>query len=681
MKRLTILLIAVIVLPFTHHLSTCHAQADIKPYRPRVAVVLSGGGAKGVAHIGALKVIEEAGYPIDIICGTSMGALVGGLYSIGWSPTELDSLVRAQDWTTLLSDRIDPDQLNLRQREEQNTYALIRGLSGEQPQNGGLIRGRNLMMLFRKLCAGYLDSIDFNTLPIRYACVATNIVNNSEIVFHDGYLPRAMRASMAIPGVFTPVRMGDKVLVDGGLRNNFPVDIAREMGADIVIGISVQNAPRTADEITGAAGVFNQIIDINCKNKYERNLEMCDFVVHVDVSGYSAASFTASAIDTLLRRGEEQTRKIFNQLVETRRHYGIDSTPRPAHFTHPVYNPMEQDFSISRVLGSPVARVGFRFDSEEMGAMQLSGSLPLHAKIPMQIDAVARLGRRIEAGVSCMFVPGGFTSPTISYLFRRNDLNVYMRGERKYNVLYRQHQSDITPFNFIFHNFQIRTSLRLDHFDYYGSILTTRDTIPDAITELSDESWFSYRIDAQQNNENHWYFPTSGQRTNLHAAYITENLIGIDNHIGQLDISANWRINLKMSRHLSLQPMLYGRVVLLGDDVPVCYNSALGNEWFGHYIEQQMPFDGIKYIEYIDRNIVAFRLQAQYNPRGNHYIQLRLSTAICHDNMADMIDLPNLYGTTLAYFYDTYFGPVGASFGINNISRQPRFYLTLGHRF
>lgn len=221
-KTLLTLLAALIILPAT-------AQTDIKPYRPKVAVVLSGGGAKGVAHIGALKVIEEAGYPIDIICGTSMGALVGGLYSIGWSPTELDSLVRAQDWTTLLSDRVDPDMLNLRQREEQNTYALIRGLTSDKPQSGGLIRGRNLMILFRQLCAGYLDSIDFNTLPIRYASVATDIVTNTEVDFHDGYLPVAMRASMAIPGVFTPVRIGDSVLIDGGLRNNFPVDIAREM--------------------------------------------------------------------------------------------------------------------------------------------------------------------------------------------------------------------------------------------------------------------------------------------------------------------------------------------------------------------------------------------------------------------------------------------------------------------
>ena len=657
-------------------------NVEVPARRSKVAVVLSGGGAKGVAHIGALKVIEEAGYPIDIICGTSMGALVGGLYAIGWSPTELDSLVRAQNWTMLLSDRVAPDQLNLRQREEQNTYALIRGITNDKPQSGGLIRGRNLMGLFRQLCTGYLDSIDFNTLPVRYACVASDIVTNTEVDFHVGYLPEVMRASMAIPGVFTPVRMGDSVLVDGGLRNNFPVDLAHALGADIVIGINVQNAPRTAGDISGTGDVFNQIIDINCKNKFEENWKKCNIRVPVDVSGYSAASFTNSAIDTLLRRGEEQTRAQWDTLLALRRKYGIDSTPRPTYFTHPIPNPEESDRKQNGVIGIPVARVGFRFDSEEMGAVQLGGSLPLHTRIPMQIDAHARLGRRVEGKVSMTIVPGGFTSPTLSYLFRRNDLNIYQNGERIYNVLYRQHQGDLIPFNFIYNNYNIRAGLRWDWFDYYGKILTSNSyNIPVDIATLSDEHWFSYRIDAEQNNENHWYFPEKGQRTSLKAAYITDNFVGIDGHQGLLDASANWRINFKVSKHLSLQPMLYGRVVL-GGDVPVCYAGALGNEWFGHYVDQQMPFDGIKYIEYVERNFVALRLQAQVHPRGGHYLQLRFTAADCHDELADMLSLDNIIlGTTLAYFYDTYFGPIGASIGYNNLSKTPKLYLTLGHRF
>ena len=167
-KIIFILMIAAFVLP-------AYSQKG----RPKVGVVLSGGGAKGVAHISCLRAIEEAGLPIDIICGTSMGALVGGLYSIGWSCDELDSLVRSQEWSFLLTDRANPEVLDIDTRRFQSTYTLWYAFSsGKQRTNdrAGLIRGVNLDRLFDKVLEGYQDSIDFNHLPIPFACVATDIV-------------------------------------------------------------------------------------------------------------------------------------------------------------------------------------------------------------------------------------------------------------------------------------------------------------------------------------------------------------------------------------------------------------------------------------------------------------------------------------------------------------------------
>lgn len=201
--------------------------------RSRVAVVLSGGGAKGMAHIGVLRVLERAGIPVDIITGTSMGALIGGLYSIGYDAATLDSLVKVQDWKTLLSDKVDVSNQSLAEREKQNTYLLSRPLNiARKARNaaGGLISGTNLSQLFTRLTVGYHDSISFADLPIPFACVATNIVDNTEYDMYGGHLSTAMRASMAIPGVFTPVRKDSMVLVDGGLRNNYPADIAKRMG-------------------------------------------------------------------------------------------------------------------------------------------------------------------------------------------------------------------------------------------------------------------------------------------------------------------------------------------------------------------------------------------------------------------------------------------------------------------
>lgn len=170
-----------------------------------MAVVLSGGGAKGMAHIGALKVIERAGIPVDIVTGTSMGSIMGGLYAIGYNATILDSLVHTIDWDYTLSDKEDMSQQSLRDREKQNTYFLSHGFTfGKRNNNdGGLIKGKNLTQLFQKLCLGYTDSLDFNQLPIPFACVATDIIGNSEHDFHSGRLPQAMRASMAIPAAFS----------------------------------------------------------------------------------------------------------------------------------------------------------------------------------------------------------------------------------------------------------------------------------------------------------------------------------------------------------------------------------------------------------------------------------------------------------------------------------------------
>ena len=170
-----------------------HAQ---ERHRLKVAVVLSGGGAKGMGHIGVLKVLERAGIPIDYVVGTSMGSIVGGLYSIGYDANTLDSLVRVQDWTFMLSDRVSRTGQTIESREIQNTYFYTLPFGKQKLTSGGLIRGENLSNLFAKLTMGYHDSIDFNKLPIPFACVATNIVDFSEYDFHSGRLSTAMLARM-----------------------------------------------------------------------------------------------------------------------------------------------------------------------------------------------------------------------------------------------------------------------------------------------------------------------------------------------------------------------------------------------------------------------------------------------------------------------------------------------------
>ena len=207
------------------------ALPSLTAQRKKVGVVLGGGGAKGVAHIGVLRVLEEAGIPIDYVAGTSMGAIVGGLYAIGYTPAEIDSMVIHQDWTMLLSDRVTRTSLSFPEKENSERYILSLPFGKEKKDRviSGMIKGQNLQNLFSNLTIGYHDSIEFNNLNIPFACVAVDVVDGKDYVFHKGSLPLAMRASMAIPAVFAPVRLDSMVLVDGGLNDTFPVDVALNM--------------------------------------------------------------------------------------------------------------------------------------------------------------------------------------------------------------------------------------------------------------------------------------------------------------------------------------------------------------------------------------------------------------------------------------------------------------------
>ena len=633
MKKLLCILIAVAI-----------GMGATAQQRPTVAVVLSGGGAKGVAHISALKAIEDAGIPIDIVCGTSIGSLIGALYSIGYSTDFLDSLVRAQDWTALLSDRADPSSLSLQQRREQNTYALIRGISPERKDQGGLIRGRNLMALFRKLCTGYLDSISFDSLPIRFACVATDIVTNTEVDFRSGYLTQAMRASMAIPGVFTPIRMGDSILVDGGL---------------------------------------SQLIDINCRNKFEENLKLSDVLMQVDVSGYSAASFTHSAVDTLLRRGAEEAARHRDELLilSARIQYTPDvfanrRTSIPDSGADGTATRYRRAIPTGHISAIPIASVGFRFDSEESGALQMNIKLPIYSRLPLGLSGTLRLGRRLVAGAEVTLLPRSFTSPTLGYTYSRHDIDIYTEGLRTYNTKYRRHTVDFSPFNFKVKNFTLKAGARWDYYNYYGRLLSAGNEVP----ELTDDHYFAYFADADVNTEDHWYFPQHGTRLHASYAYRTDNLLGYNGSVGINDVSAHWRVNATIAQRLTLQPMIYGRIVMT-DDIPPAYLNAIGSEWFGHQLEQQMPFAGIGNVEYIERHFIALQLQAQYRILKNHYLLLRLATAIHSNQLEQLFNLPDIYGAQIGYSYNTLFGPIDLRLGYSNRTDKLYLYINIGHCF
>ena len=716
---------------------------DDEPDRKKVAVVLSGGGAKGMAHIGALKVIERAGIPVDIVTGTSMGSIVGGLYSIGYNATILDSLVRTIDWNYTLSDREDMSQQSLRDREKQYTYAFSRGftLGKSNSNDGGIIKGKNLAQLFQKLCLGYTDSLDFNTLPIPFACVATDIIDNTEYDFHSGILPQAMRASMAIPAAFSPVRIGDKVLVDGGLRNNYPADIAREMGAGIIIGVTVQGAPKTSDDLGHTISILSQIIDVNCKNKYDENLAITDVPIRVNTEGFNAASFTDNAINELIQRGEDEAMKHWDELIALKRRIGISDdfqpkihTPKNAsvltekvkvngfifenitshdeHFIRSKFHlnrydsidshqeeeiatsmrvdlfyqtvdtrsiPEGDGYTLVFTAGNKKTsqvNLGARFDTEEIVALQVNADHPLRTSIPIDVDVTLRLGKRIMGKGELTFHPRSFTRPSISYVFRHNDMDIYQKGERDHSFKYNQHQINLTPINFNVHNFNLQATIRWDYLHFLGNILTT-GAKP---IKLDNDHYISYHALVKYNSEDNWNFPTIGSRFKMEYAYLTDNFAEMNKKAGVSDINAHWRTSIPFSKRFTLQPMIYGRC-LFGAKIPVIYGNTIGGEWFGHYVEQQMPFAGTGNLEYTDKHFLALQLQAQEQLFPNHYILLRFGAAQHDKDFKHLFEHQTLLGGQLAYYYNTVVGPLGATMGYSNETKKIHLYLNLGFEF
>ena len=304
----------------------------IRPPRLKVGVVLGGGGAKGASHIGALKYIEEIGIPVDYVAGTSMGSIIGGFYALGYSPDELTQLIAGINWSEYIGNKIDRPMMSEEVRQRNSTMVINVPFSLESLYKkdsntsfisqlpSAYVNNSSLINLFNNLCVGYQGEMDFNDLPIPFACVATDMVTGEEVVLRNGSVPTAMRASMAIPGLFSPVTIGDKVLVDGGLVNNFPADVLREMGADIIIGVEVTSTKDiTTNDIKSLPQVFGRLVTNSTSAKRIDNRKMCDVHIIPDISGFGMLSFTPEAIDTLVGRGYKRASDFHDQLLSIKK--------------------------------------------------------------------------------------------------------------------------------------------------------------------------------------------------------------------------------------------------------------------------------------------------------------------------------------------------------------------------
>jgi NTE family protein len=344
-----------------------------------VALVLSGGSALGIAHVGVIRELEKAGIPIDMVLGTSMGALIGGLYAAGYSPDQLESIVVGIDWRTIFSESRDSLGGKYEDQKRQR-FPLGFGFSAEGIHLGrGLFKGQNILTLLTTLSLHALPIRDFDNLPLPYRAVAADILSGERIVFSHGSLAEAMRASISIPGLFRPYIVEGRSLVDGGIVDNLPVDLAREMGADIVI--AVESRPRLAEsdgELKTSLDISNQTLNLYIEENMRPSRADADLYIRPDLSGFTTTSYSAAR--RLVERGAEGARAQSEEIAVLARRIerdrplvAPDEEPnRRALCEPPVLERLDVD--ASRPADVAIARaafaglVGRRLDREELKA-------------------------------------------------------------------------------------------------------------------------------------------------------------------------------------------------------------------------------------------------------------------------------------------------------------------------
>ena len=347
--------------------------------RPKIGLVLSGGGARGIAHIGVIKVLEEMNIPVDYIAATSMGSIVGGLYAIDRTPAEMEKIVTSIHWASMFSDSPPRKELTFREKQREDRFPLpleigirdweIRGFQGA-------ITGANLELFLHELTSSADGVTSFDKLPIPFRCVSTNMVTGKPYVFERGPLYQAMRSSMSIPGVFSPAEYDGQILGDGGLVDNIPIDIVRRMGADIVIAVNIGTPLMERGQLTSILGLTSQMINILTEQNVRAQLATLrpgDILISPDLGKLTSTDFNQAS--EFIKRGEAVAREMVPQLAPL-------SLPPAAYAAYKRARP--------RIADTPTPTVEFvRIDGTQYAnPAVISNELDIHVGKPLDVAAV-----------------------------------------------------------------------------------------------------------------------------------------------------------------------------------------------------------------------------------------------------------------------------------------------------
>ncbi len=699
-------ILTVLALVFSLFCSNTYAEVPsqgtkAKKSRPKVAVVLAGGGAKGVAHIPALKAIEEAGLPIDLVVGTSMGSIIGAMYCAGYSPDTMQYIVQHNDWIKLITDNPDFQvEKTLSGKKDDESYVLRYLLDAARHSSstrmGGLLGGTNVMNFFKELMRFLPDSLDFAEMPVPFACVGTEAISGQKKVFKSGNVPLCIRASMAIPSAFTPVTIDSIVYVDGGVCDNYPIDVAREMGADIVIGVDLR-VKHTNEQLTNSAvEMLMNCIDLYSRDVYKKNIEDTDIYIPIDVTGYNAASFGAEALDTLMQRGVYYVSLKKPSLDSLATALALPETPHRIRvgeysFANATdegssWKNEESTESLSKVNNGSVnssINFGFRFDNEEFASVKARLNLVLSKKLAALLKAQARLGERFDLGVDLSIKSFGKQRIGLKYDFQRHDIDYLYETKKAVDCEMRNNAFNLY-FTHEWHSIQYVFGVQYAVHSYRDILVDSRFAEYLPRTKYREEH-FSYYASGEINSLNRQYFPNRGQQMILTADLITDNLATYKDDTMLPIVSFNWFAALPFHSKFSLQPHLFVRAIFKEEsaDKPLSLFNFIGGfmnqQDFAHQRLMAGKFD----IGLVKEDGVGIAgLTAQYELFKNQFILLSGDLISHTNNIKYVFNEESLnWGVEASYNYKTPIGPVSAKVYWNDLDDNFNFFLNAGYYF
>ena len=754
-------------------------MSEIRKHRPTVALVLSGGGAKGAAHVGVIEYIEELGIPVDMVLGTSMGGLVGGLYALGYTVPEMDSLMRNMDWNWALSDKRSREYVSYSDTKYKEKYLLAipfyyerdyykmkladehrfddirrhevlhigadneggadmlkNNLLGSLPS--GYIYGQNVSNLISSLTIGYQDSTDFQSFPIPFACVATDMVSGKAKIWHSGKMNTAMRSTMSIPGIFAPVRTEGMVLVDGGMRDNYPTALAREMGADIIIGVDLSQDKRSYMQVNNIGDIIGQGIDMLGMDAFEKNVQIPDVKIKPYLPEYNMMSFSKQAIDTIIVRGrqaaEAQDSLLRMVAVKTAGTYKAEHKPKAFDFhadslmideieikgvlakeklllmdrmnlvpgqkisreglddmVARIYGTHCYDYVTYELLGSeepfklvinckkgPVHQlgIGVRADTEEIVSVLVNLGINVHRLHGHSFDLTGKISANPYVQAKWSYDVPQIPTVNASASFRWTNMGMLNFGTNNLSLNFFNARQEVYLSNMKWKFLDVRGGLRNDIFNIRN--IKSSQIIDDYDTSNLSNDFVSLFVDGRTDTFDDGYFPTKGVNAGVSYAW---TFAGIPDMIHNFHtLQADAKVVVPGSDGFAFIPSFNCRF-LMGRDIPLAYFNAIGGSLPGRFVDQQLPFIGVTNLVAMENIMTMFRTDFRFTLARNHYLTGIRNYVRSSDTFMEYGKGMGNFGAGVEYSFDTIFGPFSANIHWSDFTGKVGMYLSAGFNF